>query len=181
MHEGNLLALLPAFNTKWLSYTIELVLDEACVRACNNFTKNSKCHLKLANMWAQEKTSFPVKARQTFTPQACYLSCSWTVSFFIRAPVVKVLLCIICHWIIYIKSHSSLLLMETVSTGERVPALMVAGFAVEQLAVLASSILFCLKTHWKKYSIRSYAFCICKPHVFVWNERKCHLAHESFV
>lgn len=49
---------------------------------------------------AWEKTSFPAKASQNFTLQACYLSCSWAVPFFIRAPVVKALLCIIRHWII---------------------------------------------------------------------------------
>lgn len=81
----------------------------------------------------------------------------------------------------YIKSHDCLLLMETVSTGGWIPALMIAGFPAERLVVLASSVLFCLQMQWEMYGTRSDVFYICKPCVFVWNERKCHLAHDSFV
>lgn len=179
MHEGNLLGLLPAFNTKWLSYTIELMLDEAHVRACNNLTKNSKCHLKLATMCAQEKTSFPVKASQNFTPTGLLL--------FTFPNCVNFHLCSSCEStalyylpLNYMKSHNCLLLMETVSTGGWVPTLMIAGFSVEQFVVLESGTLFCPKMHWEKCGTHSYVFCICKPHIFVWNGKKWHLAHDSF-
>lgn len=145
MHEGNLLALLPAFNTKWLSYTIELVLDEVCVRACNNFTKNSKCHLKLANTCVQEKTGIPVKASQDFTLLGLLL--------FMFLDCVIFHPCSSCesaalYYLLlnYIKSHDCLLLMESVSTGGWIPALMIAGFSVQRLIVLAPSMLSCLKT-----------------------------------
>lgn len=48
----------------------------------------------------KRKQAFQLKPVRTSPRQACYFSCSWTVSFFIHAPVVKVLLCIICRWII---------------------------------------------------------------------------------
>jgi len=55
---------------------------------------------------------------------------------------------------------------------------MVAGFSVEQLVVLAPSMLFCLKMHWEKYGTRSYAFYIWKPRVFGMKENATqHVTH----
>lgn len=81
----------------------------------------------------------------------------------------------------YIKSHSCLLLMEAVSTGGWIPALMTAGFAAGQLVVLAPSLLFCLKMHWEECCTWSCAFYLCKPLIFFLEWKKSHLAHDSFI
>lgn len=128
-------------------------------------------------MCIQEKTSFPVKASWDFTPQACYFSCSWTVSFFIHAPVVRALLCIICCWI---------------TLKPRLSAVDGGHFHWRVDTCISDSWIFCWticsfdiqrdilpRTH--SYGTGSYAFYICKLHIFVWSERKCHLARDSFV
>lgn len=68
--------------------------------------------------------------------------------------------------------------METVSTGGWIPALMIDGFSVEQLVVLASSMLFCLKMHWEKYGTRSYAFYVSYVALFGMKENATwHMTH----
>ena len=153
------------------------MLDEACVRACNNFTKNSKCHLKLANMCAGEKTSFPVKASQNFTPQACYLSCSWTVSFFIHAPVVKVLLCIICHWIILkavtaVDSDPFHWTMDTCINGSWIFCWTTCSLGTQHVILPENALGKVWHTELRILHMETSR---------LWDERKCHSARDSFV